>query len=132
MKPVDLSTMFEAVGKVASGKMSKKELDSLEEVVCPGCGSCSGLFTANTMNCLTEALGMGLPGNGTVPAVDIRRRNLAYEAGRQILTLLEKNTCPRDIITSDAIHNALTVDVALGGSSNSVPTSDGYCSRSGY
>jgi dihydroxy-acid dehydratase len=120
LKQVDLSTVFEAVGKVSAGTMTEKELEELEEVACPTCGSCSGLFTANTMNCLTEAMGMGLPGHGTIPAVDIRRRNLAYEAGRQILTVLEKNICPRDIITGDAIHNALTVDVALGGSSNSV------------
>ncbi len=117
---VDLSSVFEAVGKVASGKMTEQELEQLEQIACPGCGSCSGMFTANTMNCLTEALGMGLPGNGTIPAVDIRRRQLAKEAGRQIIKLLASNVRPRDIITKDSIHNAFTVDMALGGSTNSV------------
>ncbi|MDP2932345.1 MAG: dihydroxy-acid dehydratase, partial [Chloroflexota bacterium] len=92
----------------------------LEEVACPGCGSCAGMFTANTMNCLTEALGMGLPGNGTIPAVDTRRRLLAKRAGEQVLKLLAGNICPRDIITRDAIFNAFTVDMAMGGSTNSV------------
>jgi dihydroxy-acid dehydratase len=117
---VDLSSTFEAVGKAASGKMTPGELAALEEAACPGCGSCSGMYTANTMNCLTEAVGMGLPGNGTVPAVDIRRRRLAKEAGRRILQLLADNVCPRDIITRDAVQNALTVDMALGGSTNSI------------
>ncbi|MFC2041629.1 dihydroxy-acid dehydratase [Chloroflexota bacterium] len=117
---VDLSSVFEAVGKVASGKMTEQELERLEQIACPGCGSCSGMFTANTMNCLTEALGMGLPGNGTIPAVDIRRRQLAKEAGQQIIKLLASNLRPRDIITGDSIHNAFSVDMALGGSTNSV------------
>ncbi|MFC1939492.1 dihydroxy-acid dehydratase [Chloroflexota bacterium] len=117
---VDLSSVFEAVGKVASGKMTEQELERLEQVACPGCGSCSGMFTANTMNCLTEALGMGLPGNGTIPAVDIRRRQLAKEAGQQIIKLLASNLRPRDIITGESIHNAFSVDMALGGSTNSV------------
>ena len=117
---IDLNTMFEAVGKVVSGKMTERELAELEPLACPGCGSCSGMFTANTMNCLTEALGMGLPGNGTIPAVDARRQQLAKEAGQQIMALLASNTCPRDIINKDAIHNAFTVDMALGGSTNSV------------
>jgi len=108
------------VGKVASGQMTEEELEQLEEVACPGCGSCSGMFTANTMNCLTEALGMGLPGNGTIPAVDTRRRQLAKAAGQQIMELLASNTRPRDIINKDSIHNAFTVDMALGGSTNSV------------
>ncbi len=120
LRQVDLSSTFEGVGKYSAGKMTEQELERLEEVSCPGCGSCSGMFTANTMNCLTEALGLGLPGNGTIPAVDIRRRKLAYEAGRRILGILEKNICPKDIVTADAIHNAITVDVALGGSTNSV------------
>ncbi|MBN1368362.1 MAG: dihydroxy-acid dehydratase [Dehalococcoidales bacterium] len=120
LKPVDLSTVFEAVGKVSTGKMSEKELEALEAVACPGCGSCSGMFTANTMNCLTEAMGLGLCGHGTIPAVDIRRSQLAFTAGKRIISLLEKNVCPRDILTVDAIHNAITVDVALGGSTNSV------------
>ncbi|MBI4283487.1 MAG: dihydroxy-acid dehydratase [Chloroflexi bacterium] len=117
---VDLSSVFEAVGKVASGQMTEEELEQLERVACPGCGSCAGMFTANTMNCLTEALGMGLPGNGTIPAVDVRRRQLARQAGQQIMPLLAHNIRPRDIIDQDAIHNAFTVDMALGGSTNSV------------
>ena len=117
---VDISSTFEAVGKTASGKMTEEELARLEEAACPGCGSCSGMYTANTMNCLTEAVGMGLPGNGTIPAVDIRRKRLAKEAGQQIMELLAKNVCPKDIITRDSVHNALTVDMALGGSTNSI------------
>ena len=117
---IDLSSMFEAVGKVAVGKMTEKELAQMEELACPTCGSCAGLFTANTMNCLTEALGMGLPGNGTIPAVDARRRQLAEAAGEQIMKLLAGNIRPRDIINQDAFHNAFTVDMALGGSTNSV------------
>jgi dihydroxy-acid dehydratase len=120
IKIVDLSSTFEAVGKVASGKMTEEEMSQLEEAVCPGCGSCSGMYTANTMNCLTEVVGMGLPGNGTVPAIDIRRKKLAKEAGRQIMKILANNVCPRDIITKDSVRNALTVDMALGGSTNSV------------
>jgi dihydroxy-acid dehydratase len=119
-KIVDLSSTFEAVGKAASGKITEAELTALEEVACPGCGSCSGMYTANTMNCMTEVIGMGLPGNGTIPAVDIRRKRLAKEAGQQILKLLKDNTCPRDIITSDAVYNALSVDMALGGSTNTI------------
>ena len=120
LKKVDLSTVFEAVGKVSTGKMTEKELEALEITACPGCGSCSGMFTANTMNCLTEAMGMGLPGHGTIPAIDIRRNQLAFTAGKRIMSLLENNVCPRDVITADAINNALTVDMALGGSTNSV------------
>ena len=117
---VDFSSVYQAVGKVTSGKMTEEELEQLVKVVCPGCGSCAGLFTANTMNCLTEALGMGLPGNGTIPAVDARRRQLAKAAGEQVMKLLASNTRPRDIINEDSIHNAFTVDMALGGSTNSV------------
>ncbi len=117
---IDLSTVFEGVGQVTSGKMSQEELLQLEMSACPGCGSCSGMFTANTMNCLTEALGMGLPGNGTIPAVDARRQGLARQAGRQVMRLLADNLRPRDIVTRDAIYNAFTVDMALGGSTNSV------------
>ena len=120
VKHVDLSSVFEAVGKVAKGQMTEQELEELEEVACPGCGSCAGMFTANTMNCLTEAVGMGLPGNGTIPAVDSRRRQLAFKAGYQVLRLLAENIRPRDIITRDAIFNAFAVDMALGGSTNSV------------
>ena len=119
-KYVDLSSVFEAVGKVARKQMTEEELAQLEAVACPGCGSCAGMFTANTMNCLTEAMGMGLPGHGTIPAVDSRRIQLARKAGEQIMKLLAANIRPRDIITRDAIHNAFTVDMALGGSTNSV------------
>ncbi len=117
---IDLSSLFEAVGKVTSGTMSTKELEELERIACPGCGSCSGMFTANTMNCLTEAMGMGLPGNGTIPAVDARRRQLAEKAGEQVMELLAKDVCPRDIINEDSIYNSFAVDMALGGSTNSV------------
>ena len=117
---VDLNSVFEAVGKVAKGLMSEEELERLEEFACPGCGSCAGMFTANTMNCLTEALGMGLTGNGTIPAVDTRRRQLAKEAGQRVMGLLAKDIRPRDIINKDSIHNALAVDMALGGSTNSI------------
>jgi dihydroxy-acid dehydratase len=118
--PVDLNSMFIAVGRVKKGEMSLKELDALEKVACPTCGSCSGMFTANTMNCLTEAMGMGLPGNGTIPAVDSRRVVLAFEAGTSIVPLISKNIAPLDIITRESIYNAFAVDMALGGSTNSV------------
>jgi dihydroxy-acid dehydratase len=117
---IDLNTVFEGVGAVTGGKMTEEELYDIEAAACPGCGSCSGMFTANTMNCLTEVLGMGLPGNGTIPAVDARRRGLARQAGAQVMELLKADIRPRNIINSDAIFNAFTVDMALGGSSNSV------------
>jgi dihydroxy-acid dehydratase len=117
---VDLSSVFDAVGKVIRGEMSEAELAELEAVACPGCGSCAGMFTANTMNCLTEALGMALGGNGTIPAVDAGRIHLAKEAGRKIMELVAQNICPGDIVTQKAIDNALTVDMALGGSTNSI------------
>jgi len=117
---VDVSSVFEAVGRVTAGQMTEKELAQLEQVACPGCGCCSGMFTANTLNCATEAMGMGLPGHGTIPAIDARRRQLAKEAGRQVIELLTNNICPRDIINNNSIHNAFTVDMALGGSTNSV------------
>lgn len=117
---IDLNTVFMAVGAVARGQMSADELDRLERAACPGCGSCAGMFTANTMNCLTEALGMGLPGNGTILATDAARLRLAKEAGRQIMELLEKDIKPSDILTQAAFENAFTVDMALGGSTNSV------------
>jgi len=117
---LDVNSVFMAVGRVATGDMSEAELDEMERAACPGCGSCAGMFTANTMNCLTEALGMALPGNGTIPAVDARRSVLAREAGRQIMDLLKDNVCPRDIITHGAMRNAFMVDMALGGSTNSV------------
>jgi len=119
-KYVDLISVFEAVGKVAKEQMTEEELKRLEEVACPGSGSCAGMFTANTMNCLTEAMGMGLPGNGTIPAVDDRRQQLAKKVGQQVMELLAENICPRDIVTKEAIYNAFTVDMALGGSTNSV------------
>ncbi len=120
IRRVDLISVFEAVGKVASGQMTEAELEQLDTVACPGCGSCAGMFTANTMNCLTEALGMGLPGNGTIPAIDAGRHQLAKEAGEQVIKLLSADIRPRDIINKDSLHNAFTVDMALGGSSNSV------------
>ncbi len=119
-KFVDLNSVFLGVGKVMKGLMSEAELEELEAVACPGCGSCSGMFTANTMNCLMEALGMGLPGNGTIPAVYAQRTALAFEAGQQIVNVLAQKLLPRDIITKDAIANAFAVDMALGGSTNSV------------
>jgi dihydroxy-acid dehydratase len=117
---VDLNWTFTAVGKVQKNQMSLAELEELEQAACPGCGSCSGMFTANTMNCLTEAVGMALPGNGTIPAVDTRRIELAYAAGKQIMELLKKNILPRDIITAESISNVFVADMALGGSTNSV------------
>ncbi len=115
-----LSSMFEAVGACAAGKISQEELTDFENHACPTCGSCSGMYTANSMNCLTEALGMGLKGNGTIPAVYSARIRLAKEAGMQVMKLWEKNIRPRDIITEQAIFNALTVDMALGCSTNSM------------
>ena len=120
VKDIDLISVFEAVGKVASGKMTEAELAEMEELACPGCGSCAGMFTANTMNCLMEALGMALPGNGTIPAADGRRVQLARKAGEQIMTLLAKNIRPRDIINQQSLENAFTADMALGGSTNTV------------
>ena len=120
VEKIDLSSLFEAVGKVASGNMDQEELARWEEIACPGCGSCSGMFTANTMNCATEALGMGLPGNGTIPAVDARRRQLARRAGERVMALLSANIRPRDIVTGGGLRNAFTVDLALGGSTNSI------------
>ncbi|WP_196001013.1 dihydroxy-acid dehydratase [Clostridium sp. 1001271B_151109_B4] len=119
-KEVSLSTMFEAVGSVESGLMLESDLAELEEKACPTCGSCSGMFTANSMNCLCEVLGLALPGNGTIPAVYSERIRLAKYAGMAVMNLLEKDIKPRDIVTEDAIKNALTVDMALGCSTNSV------------
>ncbi len=115
-----LSSMFEAVGADAVGKMSDEELKEFENKVCPTCGSCSGMYTANSMNCLTEVLGMSLRGNGTIPAVYSERIQLAKHTGMQIMKLVENNICPRDIMTRNAIHNALTVDMALGCSTNTM------------
>ncbi|MBQ6575412.1 MAG: dihydroxy-acid dehydratase, partial [Lachnospiraceae bacterium] len=119
-KKRSLSSMFEAVGAQAAGKMTDEEVCEFEKKVCPTCGSCSGMYTANSMNCLTEALGMGLAGNGTIPAVYSERIALAKHAGMAVMDLLKKNICPRDIITKDSIINALTVDMALGCSTNSM------------
>ena len=119
-RSVDLITVFQAVGQVAKGKMTEAELQELEMVACPGCGSCAGMFTANTMNCLSEALGMALPGNGTIPAVEARRRQLAYKAGQQVMEVLAKDIRPKNVITRDSLYNAFAVDMALGGSTNSV------------
>ena len=113
-KKVGLSNVFEAVGQYEAGLMTKKELNMVEDMACPTCGSCSGMYTANTMNCLTEALGMGLPGNGTVPAVFSERLRLAKKAGMQIMEVLKQDLRPKDIMTKEAFENA----VALGGSSN--------------
>ena len=115
-----LSSMFEAVGAYAAGTITEEELDEFECKVCPTCGSCSGMYTANSMNCLTEVLGMGLKGNGTIPAVYSERIRLAKHAGMQVMELWRKNICPRDIMTREAILNALTVDMALGCSTNSM------------
>ena len=115
-----LSSMFEAVGSVAAGSMSMEELEEFEEKVCPTCGSCSGMYTANSMNCLTEAIGMGLQGNGTIPAVYSERIRLAKHAGMKIMELLEKDIKPRDIMSEKAFMNALVVDMALGCSTNSM------------
>ncbi|NPV89997.1 MAG: dihydroxy-acid dehydratase [Firmicutes bacterium] len=117
---VSLSNVFEGVGAVAGGKMTMDQLHDLEESACPGCGSCAGLFTANSMNCLTEAMGMGLPGNGTIPAVHANRIRLAKQAGWQVMEMLRMDRRPRDIMTYDAFYNALVADMALGGSSNTI------------
>jgi len=120
VKSIDLNSVFEGVGRVLKGKMTEAELAELEVLACPGCGSCSGMFTANTMNCATEAMGMGLVGNGTIPAVDARRVSLAKAAGQRVMELVAGNIRPRDIVTRAAIYNALSVDMALGGSTNSI------------
>jgi len=117
---VDLITVFEGVGRVKAGNLTEDELVELENCACPGCGSCAGMFTANSMNCLTEAVGLGLPGNGTIPAIHAARVRLAKEAGRMVMTLIEKEILPRDIVTETAIRNAIAVDVALGCSTNTV------------
>ncbi|MFV0527346.1 MAG: dihydroxy-acid dehydratase [Lachnospiraceae bacterium] len=115
-----LSSMFEAVGGFSAGKLTEEEVLEFENKACPTCGSCSGMYTANSMNCLTEALGMGLPGNGTIPAVYSERIRLAKQVGMQVMKVWEANLCPLDIMTPEAIMNALTVDMALGCSTNSM------------
>ena len=117
-REVDLNTVFEAVGKRIAGTMTDEEVREVEDCACPGCGSCAGMFTANTMNGRREAWGLALPGNGTIPAVFAARDRLAKDAGRAIMSLLEKNIRPRDILTEEAFRNAVAVDLALGGSTN--------------
>ncbi|NLL81767.1 MAG: dihydroxy-acid dehydratase [Tissierellia bacterium] len=117
---IDLSTMFEAVGAVQAGKMTNEELDLYENSACPSCGSCSGMFTANSMNCMTEALGLALPGNGTIPAVYSERIRLAKLSGMKIMELVKENITPSQILTDKAFENALAVDMALGCSTNTV------------
>lgn len=119
-KRVTLASIFEAVGSVSSGKMTADDLKELEGKASPGCGSCAGMYTANSMNCITEVLGLGLPGNGTIPAVQSARIRLAKEAGMKIMELWKKNITPRDIVTKEALFNALTVDMALGCSTNTI------------
>ena len=119
-KVLDLSAVFEAVGKVNAGVLSVDELSVYEEEACPTCGSCSGMYTANSMNCMTEALGMALPGNGTIPAVYSKRQRLAKESGMRIVKMVEEGLTPSKIMTKDAFHNALTADMALGCSTNTV------------
>jgi dihydroxy-acid dehydratase len=116
----DLITVFEGVGKVQSGEMTEAELGRLEASACPTCGSCSGMFTANSMNCLLEAIGLALPGNGSIPAVDPRRLDLAKVAARQVLELLRRDLKPRDLVTLDSLDNAFALDMAMGGSTNTV------------
>lgn len=117
---IGLSEMFEAVGATAAGKLTECQLHQMEETACPGCGSCSGMYTANSMNCLTETLGMALPGNGTIPAVTAARIRLAKTAGERVLELLKENIRPSDILTEKAFDNALRADMAIGCSSNTV------------
>ena len=119
-KKLTLSSTFEAVGAAGANKMSEQEILDYENYSCPGCGSCAGMFTANSMNCMTEVIGLGLPGNGTIPAVNAARIRLAKQAGMKVMEMLEKNIRPRDIVTVDSLHNALTADMALGCSYNTV------------
>jgi len=116
----DLISVFEAVGRVQRGDMTMAELDEMTETACPGCGSCAGMFTANTMNCMAETMGLALPGNGTIPAVTAARVRLAKHAGMKVMELLKKNITPRSIVTPRAVANAVAVDMALGGSTNTV------------
>lgn len=119
-KDVDLISLFEAVGKTEVGQMTSEDLECMVDGACPGCGSCAGLFTANSMNCMCEAMGIALPGNGTIPAVYAERTRLAKKAGMAVMKLLDNDIKPRDIITEAALENAFTVDMAIGGSSNTV------------
>jgi dihydroxy-acid dehydratase len=119
-KTVDLISVFEAVGQLSAGTIDESELESIEENACPGCGSCSGMFTANSMNCLSEALGFALPGNGTILAIDPRRNDLVREASRRIIDLVNNDIRPRDILTRSALLNAFALDFAMGGSTNTI------------
>ena len=119
-KKLTVTNAFEAVGAAGAKKMSDEQMKEIELYSCPGCGSCAGMFTANSMNCMTEVIGLGLPGNGTIPAVHAERIRLAKEAGMKVMELLDKNIRPRDIVNADSLHNALTADMALGCSTNTV------------
>ncbi|RYD62901.1 MAG: dihydroxy-acid dehydratase, partial [Verrucomicrobiaceae bacterium] len=119
-KALDLASVFEAVGQLSNNSITESELDQIERHACPTCGSCSGMFTANSMNCLCEALGLALPGNGSILAIDPRRDALFRDAGRAIVELVQKNIRPSDILTRAAFENALTLDMAMGGSSNTI------------
>ncbi len=130
-KKVALTDAFETPGAVRTGKMNDAEALDVEERACPGCGSCAGMFTANSMNCLTELLGLGLPGNGTIPAVDARRIRLAKYAGMRVMELVEKNIRPRDIVTQASIQNALAADMALGCSTNTMLHLPAICHEAG-
>lgn len=127
--PMDLNSVFEAVGQLKAGTITEGDLLEVEESACPGCGSCSGMFTANSMNCLTEALGLALPGNGTIPAVYARRIRFAKESGEKVMELLRRNIRARDILTETAVKNALAVDMALGCSTNSALHLAAICSE---
>ena len=119
-RKIDLISVFEGIGQLKAGKITERDLKVIEQNACPTCGSCAGMFTANSMNCLTEVLGLALPGNGTILAVDPRREMLAREAGRRIMELLKEDIRPRDIVTEEAIEDAFTVDMAMGGSTNTI------------
>lgn len=128
---VALTDAFEAPGAVKAGKMTEAEADEIVEHACPGCGSCAGMFTANSMNCLTEILGLGLPGNGTIPAVDSQRVILAKHAGMKVMDLVRENICPRDIVDQRSIQNALTADMAMGCSTNTMLHLPAICHEAG-
>lgn len=130
-KQVALTDAFEAPGAVRAGKMTEEEAQEIVEHTCPGCGSCAGMFTANSMNCMTEILGLGLPGNGTIPAVESQRIILAKHAGMKVMDLVEKNICPRDIVDDRAIKNALSADMALGCSTNTMLHLPAICHEAG-
>ena len=130
-KKVALTDAFEAPGAVRAGKMTEEEAKNIVDYTCPGCGSCAGMFTANSMNCMTEILGLGLPGNGTIPAVESQRIVLAKHAGMKVMELVEKNICPRDIVDERAIRNALSADMALGCSTNTMLHLPAICHEAG-